>query len=1143
MALQFYIGGSGTGKSTKLHQDIIEEARNNPNTNYLVIVPDQFTMQTQMDFVTEHPDHGIMNIDVLSFGRLSHRILEEVGADRIPVLDDTGKSLILRRIAEQMKEQLPALGSNLKKLGYVNEVKSAISEFMQYGIFPDDVHELITYAKGRGALTYKLADLEILYRAFLEAIDEKYVTREEKLNLLKNSLHKSKVVKDSVVVFDGFTGFTPVQYGVIEELMVLAKKVVFTIILDTKENPYCIDGEQRLFHLSKKTVNDIKKLADRVSIPEIAPVIMDGEKDRFGANAELRHLEQNLFRYPSSAYENEVSSIHLMRANTIRDEVQEVCLFIKRMVREKGCCYRDIAVVTGNMEGYARHLEQMLDNYEIPAYIDNTKSILQNAFTRFVRCALQVLVHDFSIDSVMQYLRTGFSDLSINETDLLENYLRKCGIRGKSSWTKVFAAKGKEKDKQEEIDKMEQLNSLREQVMDSFEPLLRKNVTADDYISHLYEFLVKNHCQEKLAARSEYFEEHDEPAKAKEYGQLYRLTMELLEQMQMLLGDEEMTFDEFVQILETGFGEIQVGTIPQEVDRVLIGDIERTRLKQVKVLFFLGINDGNIPKNASKGGIISDLDREFLQQSQYEFAPSPRQQMFIQRLYLYINMTKPSEQLYLSFANMDESGTTLTPSYLVDVIKNLFPKLNMEYAGVGTLEERMESMTDADRYFAEAVRRYADGRLCDTEERKMKTIYLHGSGPERMKQLSHIAFDVFNNTNLSRQIAEVLYGKVLEGSISRFEQYAKCAYSHFLQYGLSLKEREEFSFEAIDLGNVFHDVLEKFGVGLKTDGYSWMDFPDEYADAKVDSLLEQCAVEYGDTILYSTAQMKHSLENMGRMLKRSVHTMKDHLAKGRFMPSHFEMSFETITDLEDVKLGLSADEKLRMRGRVDRIDSYEENDKLYIKIMDYKTGQRKFDLAAIYYGVQLQLVVYMDSVKKMEQKKHPDKEVVPAAVLYYRVQDPLVDETAEMDVKEIEAALKKELRTTGVVSADKHVVDLLDEGLNGTSEVIPVTIKKDGSYNPHSHVIGDEDLSVVTNYVNHKIKQMGQNILLGDVEAKPSSFADPCKYCDFAGVCDRTGRRLYSSEEKRISGEEALIAMKESLEKEETLNEQHAEQE
>ena len=373
---------------------------------------------------------------------------------------------------------------------------------------------------------------------------------------------------------------------------------------------------------------------------------------------------------------------------------------------------------------------------------------------------------------------------------------------------------------------MERLNRIRQQFTDTVEILhMAPRAKAGEYVDHLYDFLEQNQVQQKLLNYQQRFEQEGDLAKAREYAQIYRLVMDLLDQIYELLGEEEISLQEFADILEAGFGEITVGTIPQNVDRIVVGDMERTRLKQVKVLFFLGVNDGNIPKNASKGGIISDMDREFLIESGTEMAPSPRQQMYIQRLYLYLNMTKPSERLYLSYAKVNSDGKGIRPSYLIDTVRKLFPLLAVEYPQNRSRLEQIEGRQEGARYLAEELREYADGTLREEERQDFYLMYrAYEADPEGRDRLTAAAFRRYKESGLSRIVARALYGRQLENSVSRLETYAACACRHFLQYGLSLQEREEFGFEVSDMGNVYHAVLENFAGKLAESGRTWWDF-------------------------------------------------------------------------------------------------------------------------------------------------------------------------------------------------------------------------------------------------------------------------------------------------------------------------------
>lgn len=1137
MSLQFYFGPSGSGKSRKIHTDITEWAAKEPDKNFLFLVPDQFTMQTQFDLVNASRHKGIMNIDVLSFGRLAHRIFEETGFGTGPVLDDTGKSLVLRKVAADLKDELPLIGPNLHKIGYIHEVKSALSEFMQYGIAPEQVGELSDYARDRGTLYYKLKDLQLLYEGFLSYIKDKFITTEETLELLTRAVEKSDIVKDSVVVFDGFTGFTPIQNRLIQRLMELTERVIISITIDIHIDPFVITGDQELFYLSKKTVKDLSRLAKEANIEKIEDIYLKEEPlYRFKENPQLSHLEKHLFRYPLRPYSERTDKISIMEAISPASEARQVCIQIKELVLTGNYSYRDIAVVAGDLETYGDYLEREGRTYDIPMFMDRTRGLLLNPFIEFIRSSLKICLTNFSYESVFHYLRSGLADFSNEEIDRLENYVLALGIKGKKKWSEAFTRRPKEPDEEKQLLLLEQLNLSREKLIEQMAPLLERQRTAGEYVRTLYEFIVKARAQEKLTGYENYFKSLGDMEKAKEYAQVYRLVMELFEQIEGLLSEEEISMQEFADILDAGFGEIEIGIIPGGVDRIVVGDMERTRLKQVKILFFLGVNDGNIPRNNSKGGIISDIDREFLQESEFELAPTPRQQMYIQRLYLYMNMTKPSVQLHLSYARVSSEGKSIRPSYLIDMIRRLYPGIVITRQDMALSPmEQIVGLRDGLSVLSEELRSYSEGNQKSREAGEIAALLRLYEKNDEYKELTEkmteAAFLRYQHSPLSQVVAKAVYGSMLENSVSRLEQYAACAYSHFLQYGLMLKEREEYSFEQVDLGNVYHSVLEMFAGKLAENHYTWFDFPEEEGDRLLKESLEDCAVAYGETILYSNARYEYMTERIFRILKRTIRTLKSQLRGGAFVPAHFEMSFSKVENLETVNIALSENEKMKLRGRIDRIDTCEDEEHVYVKIIDYKSGNKKFDLAALYYGLQLQLVVYMNVAAEIEKKKHPDKEIVPAALLYYHVGDPMIKEEKEVTAEEINERLLKELRTTGIVNGEEHVINLLDREFSDKSLLVPVERKKDGSFTASSSVISKEDYETVSNFVNRKIRQFGREILAGNIEINPCEMGTgtACTYCAFKGVCSFDekiagfGTRIL----QKLSEDELMIRMKE----------------
>ena len=1097
MSLQFYFGGSGSGKSRRLYDEITVRSLEEPEKDFLIIVPDQFTMQTQKDLVeNENGRGGIRNIDVLSFGRLSHRIFEETGGNERPVLDDTGKSLVLRKTAAGIEDKLTVIGKKLQKQGYIHEVKSVISEFMQYGIGEKELERMIDYTGQRGALSYKLRDLHILYREFMNFIRDRFITTEETLDLLCKVLGKSRLIRNSVIVFDGFTGFTPIQNRVILELMKYADEVIVTIIIDGNENPFLEDGEN--------------------------PV------PRFCRNAEMAHLEKHLFRYPILVYQEMPENIRIFETGTPKEEIRQTASLIKELIRTKQYAYRDIAVVAGDLNAYAPHVDSEFEKFGIPCFVDRTRGIVLNPFIEYIRSALSMLVKDFSYETVFHYLRSGLTGFTREQVDRLENYVLALGIRGKKNYEKMFVRMPGNMG----TEQLEEMNAVREEFMAQLEPLLLGGGTAKEHVLSLYSFIDENQIQKKLIFYENIFRKEGDLSKAKEYAQIYRLVMELLDQIIGLLEDEPMEIKEFLDILDAGFAEIQVGTIPQDVDKVVVGDMERTRLNQVKVLFFVGINDGNIPKNSSKGGIISDIDREFLKEADFELAPTPRQQMYIQQLYLYMNMTKPTEKLFLSFARAGNDGKSLRPSYLIETCRKLFPEIQVENLKDRPVEEQTATRKDGIDSLAPMLRSYADDLLKESEEKRFFTfyaLYLEEESFRKVTQsLTDTAFAFYKEKPLGRAVARALYGKTLENSVSRLETYAACAYAHFLQYGLLLKERGEYRFEASDLGNVFHGVLELFSRKLEAGGYTFVDFPENVGKQYVEESIEAYVADYGETILFSSARNTYMINRIRRILLRTVFSIQAQLKKGAFLPEQFEMSFSRLEDISALNIALSGEERMKLRGRIDRVDTYEEKDAVYVKVIDYKSGNKQFDLVSLYYGLQLQLVVYLNAAMEIEKKKNPDKKVIPAAVLYYHISDPMVTPDRELLPEEIEEQILAKLKMNGVVNEEEKIVRLLDGTFETKSDIIPVERKKDGSFSARSSVMSSEELEQVSSYVNQKIHEIGTQILQGDIALNPyeKGTDSACTYCSYKAVCG-FDEKIAGCQKRKLSG----MTEKEAMEK------------
>lgn len=1189
MSLQFIFGNSGSGKSDFLYDSVLKQAKENKEQQFLIIVPEQFTMQTQRELVERQKQHAIMNVDVLSFARLAYRVFDDLGKQNVVVLEETGKNLVLRKVAEQKKAELNVLGANMNKMGYVGEVKSLISELMQYNIRPDALAEFLEKEPLGEGLRLKMQDVLTMYQGFTEYLKGRYITAEEVLELLYDVAEESKLLCGSVIVLDEFTGFTPIQNRLMEKLLVLAKKVSVSVTMDVREDFYQCRGVHELFAMSKKTVASLLKVAELCKVPVEEPIVLPtGEKRRYVGAPDLYFMEQNLFRPGAGSYRYKVSEkamksnknhekltdsqleetpdIRITSLKNPREELKFAAREIVRLTREQGYRYRDIAVVTGDVQQYGNYVPEIFEQYHIPYFIDQTKNILFHPFIECIRAILEMIEYDFSYESVFRFLRCGLAEkiipqgklssmeleldgetgeksaqckeqtihrLTEQEIDRLENYVLARGIRGASRWSKPWTFVMPDGT----LEDMERLNEIREAVYENFKPLLMafrgKENTVSTQTFELYSLIRRLDMEQLLKERGEFFEKNGNQARAKEYDQIYKIVMDLLDKVTSLLGDETMTIREYSDILDAGFEAAKVGIIPPGNDTVTVGDIERTRLKHIKILFFVGVNDGVVPKAGNQGGIISQFEREKMAEYHLELAPGAREKVFIQKFYLYLNMTKPSERLYVTFCRVNSDGKALRRSYLIGTLLKLFPQLVVEEPSE---EETLEGVLTAES----ALPFLMEGLNKPVEDEEAWTAllawYLSDEGDrEKALQLFDAAFGVHQDDAISKAVTKALYGNTLDNSVTRLEQFAACAFAHYLSYGLRLRERELQQFASVDMGNIYHDVLERFAKGIEMSEYTWFDIPQEAQDALLSQSMEDAIAGSGIGDVFEDARNSYLLKRMETTAKRTIWALMFQVRKGKFVPSGFEVSFSRAERLDAVQFQLGEDEKMRLRGRIDRIDTYETDDKVYVKIIDYKSGNTSFSLLNFYYGLQLQLVVYMNVALELTKKIYKGKDTEPAGIFYYHITDPMVDSDGGESEEEIRRSILEQLKVGGLVNEDPEIYGAMDTDFTGTSSVIPVALKADGSLKAASKTASAYEFGLMSDYVRKKIEHVGKEIFAGNVSVKPYLLGDRsgCDYCPYHTICGFDVRMpgfSYQQFEKFDSSEEILAHIREEVE-------------
>lgn len=1125
MSLQLILGNSGVGKTYFTYQTVIEKAIKNPNENYIIIVPEQFTMQTQKDIVKLHPRGGIMNIDVLSFDRLAFRIFGEIGEPDELLIDDESKNLILRKIARKFDGELKVLGSNMKKLGYISEVKSVISEFSQYGIGQNELDEFISYLPKKSLLSYKLQDIKKIYEGFDDFTQGKFITGEQQLENLANQIDKSDILKNTSIIFDGFTGFTPVQYKLIKELLITCRQVTFNVTIDKKQFNEKYKDKYELFAMSKEMITSLKKIAYDNYIDVDEEIQLDNSSQgRHALNKELRFLEENLFRYKGERYNSEVENIELVCKKNVLEESKWVASTIRKMVREDNYRYRDFAIIVSEPESYTGHIQRACENLNIPIFADNKRSVLMNSFIEYVRSLLEMRENNYTYDATFRFLkaglgfkvgyvdiegnekegRLGYGNLNANAVDTLENYVLKNGIKGYKSWNKSWLDNKNEEPTSQEI----YFENNRKKFMDSIDSfhntLSKKSKTVCDISTALFEFLDTNNLQKKVEARAQYFADNKEYALEKEYAQIYLAVMELLNKLTTVLQEDgksmRVSTREFIDLFDAGLEEIRIGVIPPSVDTVIAGDLQRTRVGDVKVLFLVGANDTALPGKSGSTGILSEMEREKFEENGFRLKPSPKEQMYLHKFYMYLNLTKPRDKIFVTYPAFVNNGKPTRPSYIISDLQYLYPKLKVsnisldinnsemtqlngiEYLSLGYKNSEMRK----NPYWLELSNWY------EQQDEWVETLNLLKS--------AHLYAGV--EDTLDGELAQSLYGHELINSVSRLEKYASCPFKYFVESGLKLREREIRECKSNDLGNVIHSALELYGKSLKEKNLKWNDLDIEEQIQLADKMLEETVSNYNDKIYEKSQRDSYVIERMKRLMRRSVTSLTTQLEGGDFIPSAYELKFGVSKELEDYSttISLDNDKEMYLRGTIDRVDVYKDgnSDKVKVRVVDYKTGKAKLDLGMMEEGLQLQLLVYLDAAIKIN--KTVDNDVLAAGMFYYGVDDPIIN-GADIGKNKLEDKIQSALKLDGLV--EENSWRNMERDANINSKLVPISVKKDGSLSDKVVTAKQGELEELCGIAMSKIQEFGNQILDGNIQISPAKMEkiDSCAYCNYKNIC------------------------------------------
>ena len=1124
MGVHYYFGSSGSGKSRFLQTEIIRRSILEPESQFIMLVPEQFTMQTQKEMVLAHPRRGLMNVDVLSFERLAYRVFDEVGMSSRRRLEEIGKSFVLEKIALDLAKKLPVLGANLARPGNLADMKSVISELMLYDVGPD---MLPCGEMGRGTLLGgKLSDIAQVYSGFLEYISDRYLTAEGVPDALARVCERSGFLKGAVIALDGYTGFTPVQIRLVRELAGISSELHISVTADIRENPFAKTGSP-LFTMSRDTVESLGQAFRTAGVGIDSVTYLDNGKPcqrpsdgamagagarpeggaRFAGSPALSHLERNLFRRSDEVFTGEQRDVRIFAAANPLEEMRQTALTISSMIREEGLRYRDFAVITGDLGTYSNYVRQIFGETRIPYFIDEKRILQNDPFVEYVRAAVSAVCDDYSYESIFRMLRSGMSGIDREDIDILENHVLALGIRGRKKWREKWILHSQNEDPAG----IPRLNEIREKILYLLDPMAdsmsMRGGTVRSKTEALYYFCVRSGCEKRLADMAADFSARGRQDLAREYTQVFSHVMSFLEKLVDVLGDEKISRKDYKAVLEAGFAEEKIGIIPPAADQVLVGDMERSRLSNVKVLFFVGVNEGLVPKTVSGGGLLSETDREILRSRNIRLKPTPRESIEIGRFYIYLALTKPSKHLILSYSAAQTGGDVMRPSYLIGEIHELFPNLREEVRSP-EIRENIERPENGMMLLTETMGTLADQPPGDAFYELFSWYRANPDYRARTDALIRAAEARKPKDQIGRAVAAALYGKTLVNSASRLERFSACAFAHFLQYGLRLREREEYTFSGMDMGNVLHDALRIFAKRIEESGEKWADIDEDRRNALADQSVGEAAQSYGGMILHDSARNEYQIGRMQRFMRTSVWAMQEQLKRGDFLPARFEVDFGDLGHLGSVRYELPGGAEMILTGRIDRMDLCRDGGRMLIKIIDYKTGNRSLDMTEVYHGLQLQLIVYMNAAIEAAEREGVSAE--PAGIFYYKLQDPVISAGDGETEEDIRTRVLGEMQGSGVVSSDEGILLHLDRTLGPgvKSEVIPVSITKKNELSKTSKAAAPEEFEVISTFVKNKIARIGGKIMEGRTDIDPYRYktGNACDYCPYRGVCGFDGK-------------------------------------
>ncbi|MFR9270596.1 MAG: PD-(D/E)XK nuclease family protein [Clostridia bacterium] len=1150
--LNIYYGGENIEKEKFIFEHIKGRS--------LLLVPDQFSLQAERDAFFYLDKTGLMDLAVVDFSALGHKILKEAGSPVPPLIDKYGRHMLLTRILEESDDALKIYKGVRGKNSFVERVNMLISEMKRSEVSVDMLREVSESLEDSSFLKYKLKDIVTLFSLYEEAIAGKYLDSEDYITFYGDKMLDSSLVAASDVWVYGFDTFTPKNMLVLERILKTARSlnIVMTWEDAAKTPPersakvdagdpsqsgdaawpgdagfLAADDREDLFSLTGFVIRNLVKMAEDLNEEVTCQAITGSGRDNLWSKT-LREISVS----PEAPLQEKDPRITAVCTSNIYAEADRAAAYILQLVREHGYRFGDIVVVCNDTGLRSGVIRRTFVRWGIPVFIDQKRKVIQHPVVGFLLSLLEIIGSGYRDSAVMQLIKSGFLGLAEEEQDALENYVQQFKIRG-TLWKKPFSRMGDNYTAED----LNRFNELREQVVSVIETArdrIGKYNTAGEKIRGLYGFLADDFMMEdRIEAMAKAQQEAGFLDGAAETGQSWNVICRIFDQIVETVGEERLSGRALRQIVEAGLAEMEIGIVPVNPDSVLVGTMQRTRVGRVKALLVLGANEGLLPLQKTDEGLLSEREKAVLEEMDLEFSRTEDMVKQEERLAIYRTLSQPEERLYVSCSRIDETGGELRPSAVFRELENFLQSRaeSDDSVVLGDLEdsevtEIAVSPKGAISYLTDAFREYLeDGKL--DEDWLYAGLWYGSHEPEEMERIRRgMEFDNEQNA-LGGQLADALYRgdrRAIEASASRLEKYSGCPFAHFISYGLRPEDLRVFEMGPREIGDIYHECIMKLSqrltagedsfqgldavpVAITDPDSRWMKITQEECREEIRRILQEETGTYREGLLSSGRNESYRTERIVDICSRVAWAMIGQVRRGRIREMYFEQPFARGAQLPPIRVTAGEHEVL-IKGKIDRMDvlempEHEDGMETAVRIVDYKTGGDSVDVEHFRSGYKLQLMLYL---KAATQKQ----EVKPAGVFLFKIREIDADADARTVVPGEAAAeerMEDAYKLEGIVLDDMDMIDSMDTEIGGASKVLPIKyVKKNGTYSGSSggYLFSREEFEELSAQVDRQVDRICREICDGKIDIRPKkekkkdmegNYKTSCKYCSYKSIC------------------------------------------